>query len=135
MTREQEYFNAYCLDRMKVIDNDLPIAYNDDGLIRKVYYKIGLVAQIKRTICYILYTEDDFDNFVYIPEEYVLEHEEDLRLHVQKKEELFEHLKVVQTMNIFQFMSMLMFNYIYQDFKDIVDYNWLNLNMDSLIEM
>lgn len=135
MTKEQEYFNYYCLDRMKTVGDDLPISYDDDGLIRKVYYKIGLVAKVKRTVCYILYTEEDFENLVYIPEEYVLEHEQDLRLRVQKKHELFEYLKIIQTMNIFQFLSLLDFTWIYQDFKDIVDYNWLNLNMDSLIEM
>ena len=135
MSKEQEYFNYYCLDKIKSLDNDFPISYSDDGYIRKVYYKLGLIAQVKKTICYILYTEDNFEDLIYIPEEYVLEHEQDLRLKTQNKEELFEVLKIVQTMNIFQFLSMLNFMYIYQDFKDIVDYNWDNLNMNTLIEM
>ena len=133
MTKEQEFFNAYCLDRMKVIDNELPISYNDEGFIRKIYYKIGLIAKVRNILCYILYTEDDFENFVYIPQEYVLEHELDLRLNVQKKSELFEYLKIVNTTNIFQFISLFTFDYIYQEFKDIVDYNWANLSMDKLI--
>ena len=38
MTREQSYFNYYCLDRLKPLGDELSIAYNDDGYIRKVQY-------------------------------------------------------------------------------------------------
>ena len=135
MTKEHEYFNYYCLDRMKVLDNELPLAYDDEGLIRKIYYKIGLIAQVKHILSYILYTEEDFDNLIYIPCEFVDNNKESLFLYPQNKQDLFEQLKTIQTMNIFQFMSMLTFTYIFEDFKEIVDYNWDNLNMNSLIEM
>lgn len=135
MTREKQEFEYYCLDRMKLLDNDIPLAYNDDGLIRKFYYKIGLIANIKHRPCYVLYLEDDFDNLTYVSCEFLDNHREDLLLHVQDKDSLFEQLKIIQTMNIFQFASMLNFLYIYEEFKDIIDYNWETLNMNSLIEL
>ena len=59
---------------------------------------------------------------------------EQLLLYPQEKEDLFSEIKQIQTINIFEFTSMLNFMYIYSNFKDIVDYNWENLGMDSLIE-
>lgn len=120
---------------MKYLDDELPVSYKDDGLIRKIYYKIGMIARIKNTLSYILYTEDSFENLVYVSCEYVDNHREHLMLYPQPKNELFDIIKTIQTMNIFQFLSLLNFTYIYEEFKDIVDYNWDNLNMNMLIEM
>ena len=134
MTKEHKYFDYYCLDRLKSIDDELPVSYKDDGMIRKIYYKKGLQAKVKNTPCFILYTEDDFENLIYASCDYINEHMEQLLLYPQEKEDLFSEIKQIQTINIFEFTSMLNFMYIYSNFKDIVDYNWENLGMDSLIE-
>lgn len=134
MSKEHTYFNYYCLDRIKSIDNDLPVSYKDDGLIRKIYYKIGLIAKIKNSRCFVLYQEDDFENLVYSTCEFVNDNKEDLLLNVQEKSTVKENFKEINTINIFEFVSMLNFEFIYNEFKDIVDYNWNNLNMDNLVE-
>lgn len=135
MSKQQEFFNYYCLDRLKLIDNELPLSYIDDGLIRKFYYKIGLISRVKSTISYVLYDEEDFEELTYISCEYADDHRESLMLYPQDKETFFGVVKKIQTINIFQFTSMLNFDYIYSDFKDIIEYNWDTLKMDSLIEI
>ena len=135
MSREHKYFNYYCLDRLRSMDNELPISYKDDGLIRKIYYKIGLIAKIKNTRCCILYDEDDFENLVYSSCEFIDNHREELYLNIQDKQTIKENIKEINTINIFEFTSLLNFEYIYSEFKDIIDYNWNNLNMDSLVEI
>lgn len=135
MSREHQYFNYYCLDRLKTIDDELPISYKDDGLIRKIYYKIGLIAKIKNTRCFILYTEEDFENLTYSSCEFINDHKEDLFLHIQEKRTIKDNIREINTINIFEFTSLLNFEYIYSEFKDIIDYNWNNLNMDNLVEI
>ncbi len=135
MSKEHQYFNYYCLDRLKTIDDELPISYKDDGLIRKIYYKIGLIAKIKNTRCFILYNEEDFENLTYSSCEFINDHKEDLFLHIQEKRTIKDNIKELNTINIFEFTSLLNFEYIYSEFKDIIDYNWNNLNMDNLVEI
>ena len=135
MSREHKYFNYYCLDRLKSIDNDLPISYKDDGLIRKIYYKIGLIAKIKNIRCCILYTEEDFENLVYSSCEFIDDHREDLYLNIQDKQTIKDNIREINTMNIFEFTSLLNFEYIFSEFKEIIDYNWNNLDMDNLVEI
>lgn len=135
MTREHSYFNYYCLDRLKPLGHELTIAYNDDGYIRKVSYHFGLRAKVKNRECYIFYTEDNYEDFIYAPVDYIDEHYESLMLNVQNKEELFSYIKSINTMNIFEFTSLLLFSYIYSDFKDLIDYNWDVLKMNDLIEL
>ena len=135
MSKEHQYFNYYFLDILKTIDDELPISYKDDGLIRKIYYKIGLIAKIKNTRCFILYNEEDFENLTYSSCEFINDHKEDLFLHIQEKRTIKDNIKELNTINIFEFTSLLNFEYIYSEFKDIIDYNWNNLNMDNLVEI
>ena len=135
MTREQSYFNYYCLDRLKPLGDELSIAYNDDGYIRKVQYHFCLKAKIKNKYCYVFYKDDNYEEFIYASVDYIDENYENLMLNVQNKLELFDFIKTIKTMTIFEFTSLLTFTYIYSDFKDLIDYNWDALNMDKLIEI
>ena len=135
MSKEHEYFNYYCLDRLQNLDNDIPISYKNDGLIRKIYYKIGLIAKVKQSRCFVFYTENEFENLIYSDCEFINDHREDLYLNVQEQETIKDNFKSINTINIFEFTSLLNFEFIYTDFKGIIDYNWDNLQMDNLIEI
>lgn len=137
MISAKETFEYYCLDRIKPVSEELNITYRDDGLIRKLYYKIGLRAKVKHVDCFILYTstDDDLDTFVFIPVDYFFDNQARLMLSVIDKEEYMQIIKRINTINIFEFVSLLDFMYIYDDFKEFVEYNWQVLNMDSLIEV
>ena len=50
-------------------------------------------------------------------------------------EDLSSIINSIKTINIFEFVSLLDFNNIYQDFKDYLEYNWSRLQMDELIEI
>lgn len=137
MITAKETFQYYCLDRIKPVSEELNITYRDDGLIRKLYYKIGLRAKIKHVDCFILYTstDDDLDSFVFIPVDYFYDNQARLMLSVIDKDEYVKLIKHINTINIFEFVSLLDFMYIYADFKQFVEYNWQVLNMDQLIEV
>lgn len=135
MTEQQRQFNYYCLDRIRNFDDELRVAYKDEDTIRKLNYRIGIEARIKHTNCYVLYLEDNFDDLVYVSKEFVDDHREDLFLHTQEKEVFIQEFKHLPRINIFQFVSMMTFIYIYEYFKSIIDYNWNYLNLDSLVEI
>lgn len=137
MTKEKQEFDYYCLDRLKAIGEDFPLAYTDGSVVRKLYYKIGLRASIKRQDCFILYTatEDDLEGFTFIPTEVFYNNQKRFYTEILTTTEVKELIKKLPAINIFEFVSLLDFVNIYSEFKELVDYNWENLNMDSLIEI
>ena len=137
MTKEKQEFDYYCLDRLKAIGEDFPLAYTDGSVVRKLYYKIGLRASIKRQDCFILYTatEDDLEGFTFIPTDVFYNNQKRFYTEILTTTEVKELMKKLPTINIFEFVSLLDFINIYSEFKELVDYNWENLNMDSLIEI
>jgi hypothetical protein len=130
-----EIFNFYCIDRLKPLGDELYITYRDEGTIRKQHYYIGLKAKVKKIDSFVLYTatEDDLDVFLFIPVDFFYDNYERLMTTIITKEEFLQIIKRIYTINIFEFVSMLDFVYIYTDFKDIVDMNWQTLDMDSLM--
>lgn len=137
MTKEKQEFDYYCLDRLKTIGEDFPLAYTDGSVVRKLYYKIGLRASIKRQDCFILYTatEDDLEGFTFIPTDAFYNNQKRFYTEILTTTEVKELMKKLPSINIFEFVSLLDFINIYSEFKELVDYNWENLNMDSLIEI
>lgn len=137
MTKEKQEFDYYCLDRLKTIGEDFPLAYTDGSVVRKLYYKIGLRANIKRQDCFILYTatEDDLEGFTFIPTDIFYNNQKRFYTEILTTTEVKELMKKLPAINIFEFVSLLDFINIYSEFKELVDYNWENLNMDSLIEI
>ena len=135
MEKPIDIFNYYCLDRIKPITEELYITYKDDGLLRKICYKIGLRANIKKIDCFILYTatEADLDVFIFIPVEYFYDNYQHLMTDIISKEEFDTSIKRLYTINIFEFASLLDFTYIYNEFKELLEYNWQVLNMNQLI--
>lgn len=137
MTKQLQEFNYYCLDRISFLSNDLRIAYIVDGVIRKLRFKIGLRAKIKRRECFILYTEteEDLDQFMYIDVDSYFDNERRFFTDIFSVEEKKEIIKQLNTINIFEFLSMLNFISIDKDFYCLVENNWTNLDMDNLIEL
>lgn len=137
MTRQRNEFNCYCLDRCKPVFDEILLAYNDGVVVKKVNYKIGLRTNIKHVDCLLLYTETDIDleRLVYIATENFYDNQRRFYNEVLSIEEMKSIFKHIATINIFEFTSLLDFNYIYEDFKDLIDYNWENLNMDGLIDI
>ena len=137
MTKEKQEFDYYCLDRLKAIGEDFPLAYTDGSVIRKLYYKIGLRASIKRQDCLIKYTatEDDLEGFTFIPTDVFYNKQKRFYTEILTTTEVKELIKKLPAINIFEFVSLLDFVNIYSEFKELIDYNWENLNMDSLIEI
>ena len=137
LTRQHKEFNYYCLDRLKPISEELVITYNDGNIIRKILYKIGLRTNIKHQDCFVLYTEsdDDLDNFIYIAADIYYEYQWRFFNEIISLEEFKEIIKRLTTINIFEYTSLLEFNYIYDEFKQLVECNWDNLDMDNLIEI
>lgn len=137
MTKEKQEFDYYCLDRLKAIGEDFPLTYTDGSVVRKLYYKIGLRASIKRQDCFILYTatEDDLEGFTFIPTDIFYNNQKRFYTEILTTTEVKELMKKLPAINIFEFVSLLDFINIYSEFKELVDYNWENLNMDSLIEI
>lgn len=137
MTNEQREFDCYCLDRLRPPEDQLPITYMDHGIIKKILYKIGLRAKIKHEDCFILYTESDrdIDEFAYIKLNTYNEYIARIYSSIISDEERQSIIKIMKTINIYQFVSLLNFIYIYEEFKDLIEKNWAELNMDSLIEI
>ena len=137
MTKQRKEFDCYCLDRLKPLTECLPITYDDGNIIRKMEYKIGLKASIKHQECFILYTESeqDLDEFIYIDTEEFYNNQERFFTQILSKQEVFEIIKKLKTINIFEFTSLLEFINIYDDFKNFVEANWDYLDMDNLIEL
>ncbi|MEE3344058.1 MAG: hypothetical protein VZS44_08210 [Bacilli bacterium] len=137
MTREQQEWEYYCLDRCKPISEEFTITYDDGGCLHKTLYKIGLKANIKHTECYCLYTEseNDLDTFLFIPVEIYNNYQKSFFFDIFKLDDIKELIKSIKTINIFEFTSLLDFTNIYQDFKDLVEENWNILKMDNLIEI
>lgn len=136
-TRQHQEFNYYCLDRLKPLSEELPITYNDGNIIRKKLYKIGLRTNIKHQDCFVLYTEseEDLDRFVYITTDNFYDYQESFFNDVFTISDLKEIVKTILTINIFEYASLLDFTYIYNDFKEFIESNWLYLDMDNLIEL
>ena len=137
MTRQRQEFNYYCLDRCKPIFDEITVTYNTGSVIKKVLYKIGLRANIIHLACLLLYTasDTDLDTLVYIATDVFYDNQ--YRLHtniisIEEKDTLFRKLS---TINIFEYTSLLDFTYIYDEFKELVEYNWDALDMDNLIEV
>ena len=137
MTKQKEEFECYCLDRLKPIGEDFPIAYDDGSVIKKLYYKIGLVATIKHQECFVLYTpsEDDLEGFTFITKETFYNYQKRFYTEILTITEVKEIFKKLPSINIFEFTSLLQFNTIYEEFKEILECNWETLEMDSLIEI
>lgn len=137
MTAQQKTFNYYCLDRCKPYTNEFTITYNDGSIIRKKLFKIGLRTNIKHIDSFCLYTEtdQDFDAFMFIPTELFYDNQWKFFQEVLTIDELKSLITTIKTINIFQYLSLLEFTNIYQDFKEFVESNWLYLNMDDLIEI
>ena len=137
MTRQKQEFDYYCLDRCKPIFDEIVVVYNDGSVIRKVLYKIGLRANIKHVDCLLLYTASDADleKLVYIATDTFYDNQRRFFTDVLSNEEMKNLFKQLITINIFEYTSLLDFNYIYDEFKELVEYNWDALNMDNLIEI
>lgn len=137
LTRQHQEFNYYCLDRCKPVAEEFPITYNDGFIIKKIRYKVGLRTQIKHQDCFVLYTEsdDDLEGFTYIAAEIFYDYQQRFFNDIFSLEEIKELIKTLRTINIFEYTSLLEFTYIYDDFKEFVEYNWNTLDMDNLIEI
>lgn len=137
MTKERQEFEYYCLDRLKVLGDDFPLAYSDGAVIRKIFYKIGLKATIKREECFILYTgnEEDYEHFTFIPVDVFFNNQKRFYTEVLSIEEVKELIRKLPAINIFEFTSLLEFNNIYEEFKELLEDNWEMLQMDNLIEI
>lgn len=137
ITRQHQEFNYYCLDRLKPLSEEVPITYNDGNIIRKILYKVGLRTNIKHQDCFVLYTEsdEDLDCFIYIAADKFYDYQSRFFNEVFSLSEMKDIIKKLTTINIFEYTSLLDFTYIYNDFKELVDFNWNNLDMDNLIEI
>lgn len=137
MTRQHELFNYYCLDKTKPIPEMFTISYRDGERIRSIEYRIGLRAKIKHIDCFVLYTatDADLDVIVFVPVDTFYDNYSYFLTKVISKDEYLSYIRVLQTINIFEFTSLLDFSYIYSDFKEFVEYNWAAIDMDSLIEL
>lgn len=137
MTKQHQEFNYYCLDRLKYINEELRLTYNDGSVIHKTIYKIGLRATIKHQECFILYTEsdNDLDEFVYIDVDEFYNNQRRFFTEVLQLDEVKELIKKIKTINIFEFVSLLEFTHIYEEFQEFVETNWNILDMDNLIEI
>lgn len=136
MTRQQELFNYYCLDRIKPIPEMFTVSFREHERIHSIDYKIGLRATIKRMDCFVLYTatDEDLNLITFIPVDTFYDNYDYMCTKVISKDEYVSYIKTMQTINIFEFASLLDFSYIYSDFKEFVEYNWAAIDMDSLIE-
>ena len=71
MTREQQEFEYYCLDRIMPLTEEFPVVYKDGDILRKLYFKVGLKAKIKHIDCIVIYSavnfEDNLERFMFIP--------------------------------------------------------------------
>ena len=137
ITRQHQEFNYYCLDRLKPLSEEVPITYNDGNIIRKILYKVGLRTNIKHQDCFVLYTEsdEDLDCFIYIATDKFYDYQSRFFNEVFSLSEIKDIIKKLTTINIFEYTSLLDFTYIYNDFKELIDFNWNNLDMDNLIEI
>jgi hypothetical protein len=137
MTKQQQEFDYYCLDRIKPITEEFTITYNDGFIIRKILYKLGLRTKIKRIDSFVLYTEsdDDLEGFKFIPTDIFYDYYEKFFTDVLTIDELKSIVKNINTINIFEYTSLLEFTNIYDDFKKFIEYNWQALDMDGLIEI
>lgn len=137
MTKEQQEFEYYCLDKIKPYNDEVLVTYETDDSIKKILYKIGLQALVKHVECFILYTEsdEDLEKFIYIPTKTFYDFRKSIHDDILSLTEYKELFRCIMTINIFEFTSLLEFQYIYQDFKDLINYNWNELDMNSLIEI
>ena len=135
ITAQHQEFNYYCLDREKPVSEEFVVTYNDGSVIKKILYKIGLRANIKHEDCFVLYTESESDLDDFIPTETFYNYQESFFTSIFSIEEIKTLIKRIKTINIFEFTSLLDFTNIYGDYKDFLESNWSNLNMDELIEI
>lgn len=113
------------------------MAINDGNIIKRVVYKVGLKAKIKHEDCFILYTNSDKDlyQFIYIGVDTYYKNQRRFFNEILPIIEAKEIIKNIKTINIFQFVSLLNFINIYDDFKLFVEQNWDVLDMNDLIEL
>ena len=137
ITAQHQEFNYYCKKKKKPVSEEFVVTYNDGSVIKKILYKIGLRANIKHEDCFVLYTESesDLDDFIFIPTETFYNYQESFFTSIFSIEEIKTLIKRIKTINIFEFTSLLDFTNIYGDYKDFLESNWSNLNMDELIEI
>lgn len=137
MTKQHQEFNYYCLDRLQPFENDIKITYNNDYIIRTIIYKIGLKAKIKHQECFILYTDSDLDleQFIYITTDNYYNNQRKFFNEIFSISEYENIIFKLNNINIFEFVSLLNFLNIYNDFKLLLEENWSLLNMDALIEL
>lgn len=98
---------------------------------------MGLRAKIKHEDCFILYTNSDKDlyQFIYIGVDTYYKNQRRFFNEILPVFEVKEIIKNIKTINIFQFVSLLNFINIYDDFKLFVEQNWDVLDMNNLIEL
>ena len=137
MTKQHEEFNYYCLDRIQPFENDIKLAYSDGSIIKRLLFKIGLKAKIKHVDCFILYTDSDQDleQFIYIESATYFDNQRRFFNDVFSIAEMKTIIKCIKTINIFEFVSLLDFTHIYQEFQNYIENNWDILDMDNLIEI
>ena len=137
MTKQHEEFNYYCLDRIQPFENDIKLAYSDGSIIKRLLFKIGLKAKIKHVDCFILYTDSDQDleQFIYIESAAYFDNQRRFFNDVFSITEMKTIIKCIKTINIFEFVSLLDFTHIYQEFQNYIENNWDILDMDNLIEI
>ena len=133
MSKAQDYFNYYCLDKTRDADSSLTIAYRDNTEIKKFPYKIGFISRVRQCISYILYKEEDIDNLFYVSCDYIDNNLERLLLYPIDKEEYDVEFKYLGNITLSEFTSLLDFNIIYEDLKSFIDTEWNNFRMDDLL--
>lgn len=139
MTKEKQEFEYYCLDRLKLFSNEspFPVSYSDGVITKKIIYKVGLKATIKKQECFVLYTDsdEDLEGFTFISIERFYENQKRFYTEVFDKNELKDIIRTLPAINIFEFTSLLEFNTIYDEYKELLEENWEKLEMDDLIEI
>ena len=137
ITKQHIEFNYYCLDRLKPLTEEFPVTYYDGSVVKKILYKIGLRSKIKHQDCFVLYTESDQDleQFIYIEAESFYNNQRRFFNDILQPFEVKEYINQLKTINIFEYVSLLEFECIYDEFKCLVESNWEILSMDNLIEI
>lgn len=139
MTREQQEFEYYCLDRIMPLTEEFPVVYKDGDILRKLYFKVGLKAKIKHIDCIVIYSavnfEDNLERFMFIPADIFYDNQKRFFTEVLTAEEVKTMIKILPAINIFEYTSLLEFTKIYKEYKELVEENWEKLDMNNLIEI
>jgi len=139
VTKEQQEFEYYCLDKTMPLPEEFPLVYSNGNATKKLYFKVGLKAKIKHIDCVIIYSavefEDNLERFMFIPAEIFYANQKRFFTEVLSLDEVKSIIKIIPTINIFEYTSLLEFTNIYKDYKDLVIENWEKLDMNNLIEI